>query len=113
MYPNNLIKDIKCVYNQLFLLIMYKLNYGDSWGNINGYLIFFFSVNELSGKGMLKFTRYPYTHWCFTFYNDPTLQLEVETQFQGRSWAQVNSIIANQVNTTFLLSIKIIFYLFF
>ncbi|CAH1402067.1 unnamed protein product [Nezara viridula] len=54
-------------------------------------------VNELSGKGMLKFTRYPYTHWCFSFYNDPTLQLEVETQFQGRSWAQVNSIIANQI----------------
>ncbi|KAK9498335.1 hypothetical protein O3M35_002991 [Rhynocoris fuscipes] len=54
-------------------------------------------VNELSGLGRLKFTRYPYTHWCFSFYSDPTLNLTVESQFQGRSLPQVNSIIASQI----------------
>ncbi|XP_073969066.1 PDZ domain containing 8 isoform X2 [Rhodnius prolixus] len=53
-------------------------------------------VNELSGLGRLKFSRYPYTHWCFSFYTDPTLNLTVESQFQGRSLPQVNSIIASQ-----------------
>ncbi|XP_014239965.1 PDZ domain-containing protein 8 isoform X2 [Cimex lectularius] len=54
-------------------------------------------VNELSGLAQLKFTRHPYTHWSFSFYNDPILQLAVESQFQGRSLPQINSIIASQI----------------
>ncbi|XP_075226255.1 PDZ domain containing 8 isoform X2 [Lycorma delicatula] len=54
-------------------------------------------VNQLIGQGRLKFTRNPYTHWSFCFYTDPTLQLSVESQFQGRSLPQINSIIASQI----------------
>jgi len=54
-------------------------------------------VDSLSGKACLKFTRTPYTHWYFSFYNDPALQLSVESQFQGRNLPQVNTIIANQI----------------
>ncbi|KAG8250380.1 PDZ domain-containing protein 8 [Homalodisca vitripennis] len=54
-------------------------------------------VNELKGQGCLKFTRHPYTHWSFSFYSDPQLQLTVESQFQGRALTQINSIIASQI----------------
>uniref|UniRef100_A0A146MG75 PDZ domain-containing protein 8 n=1 Tax=Lygus hesperus TaxID=30085 RepID=A0A146MG75_LYGHE len=54
-------------------------------------------VSELSGLARLKFTRHPYTHWNFSFYSDPHLQLNVESQFQGRSLPQINSIIASQI----------------
>lgn len=54
-------------------------------------------VNQLQGQGCLRFTRHPYTHWSFSFYNDPHLQLSVESQFQGRSLPQINSIIASQI----------------
>lgn len=70
--------------------------------------LFLFSVNELSGKAMLKFTRHPFTHWFFTFYSDPVLQLLVESQFQGRSWPQINTIIANQVLYTSIVSLLLL-----
>ncbi|BES92960.1 PDZ [Nesidiocoris tenuis] len=55
------------------------------------------TVSELSGPARLKFSRHPYTHWNFSFYSDPNLQLIVESQFQGRSLPQINSIIASQI----------------
>ncbi|XP_054272610.1 PDZ domain-containing protein 8 [Macrosteles quadrilineatus] len=54
-------------------------------------------VNQLKGLGCLRFTRHPYTHWSFSFYSDPQLQLTVESQFQGRTLPQINSIIASQI----------------
>uniref|UniRef100_A0A1B6DL70 Phorbol-ester/DAG-type domain-containing protein n=1 Tax=Clastoptera arizonana TaxID=38151 RepID=A0A1B6DL70_9HEMI len=57
-------------------------------------------VNQLQGLACLRFTRHPYSHWSFSFYNDPHLQLSVESQFQGRSLPQINSIIASQIRKT-------------
>ncbi|PSN46043.1 hypothetical protein C0J52_07689 [Blattella germanica] len=54
-------------------------------------------VNHLSGQARLQFTRHPYTHWSFSFYSDPVLELQVESQFQGRPLPQITSIIINQV----------------
>nr|CAD7429133.1 unnamed protein product [Timema monikensis] len=54
-------------------------------------------VNHLSGQARLQFTRHPYTHWSFSFYTEPCLELQVESQFQGRPLPQINSLIANQV----------------
>ncbi|KAJ8877115.1 hypothetical protein PR048_021567 [Dryococelus australis] len=54
-------------------------------------------VNHLSGLARLQFTRHPYTHWSFSFYSDPVLELQVESQFQGRPLPQINSIIVSQI----------------
>ncbi|XP_070165604.1 PDZ domain-containing protein 8 isoform X2 [Polyergus mexicanus] len=55
-------------------------------------------VKRISGKARLQFTRVPYTHWSLSFYSDPTLELEVQSQFQGRQLQpQIISIITSQI----------------
>lgn len=54
-------------------------------------------VLELNGEGRLQFTRLPYSHWSFTFYNEPKLQLQVESLFQGRPLPQITNLIASQI----------------
>lgn len=55
-------------------------------------------VNELYGEGRLQFTRLPYSHWSFAFCNEPNVQLQVESHFQGRPFHQITNFISNQVN---------------
>lgn len=46
----------------------------------------------------LQFTRKPYTHWSLCFLGDPQLDLDIETQFQGRQMqSNVTSLISNQI----------------
>lgn len=47
----------------------------------------------------LHFTRKPYTHWSLCFIGDPVIELDIETQFQGRLMSQSNvtSLISNQI----------------
>lgn len=59
--------------------------------------MFLFAVTRLSGQARLHFTRHPYTHWSFSFYGDPVLELQVESQFQGRPLPQITSVIVSQV----------------
>jgi len=59
--------------------------------------MFLFAVTHLSGQARLHFTRHPYTHWSFSFFGDPVLELQVESQFQGRPLPQITSIIVSQV----------------
>ncbi|XP_020297884.1 PDZ domain-containing protein 8 isoform X2 [Pseudomyrmex gracilis] len=55
-------------------------------------------VKRVSGKARLQFTRVPYTHWSLSFYSDPILELEVQSQFQGRQLQpQIISIIISQI----------------
>ncbi|XP_011863518.1 PREDICTED: PDZ domain-containing protein 8 isoform X2 [Vollenhovia emeryi] len=55
-------------------------------------------VKRISGKARLQFTRVPYTHWSLSFYSDPILELEVQSQFQGRQLQpQIISIITGQI----------------
>ncbi|KAF4531644.1 hypothetical protein B566_EDAN006575 [Ephemera danica] len=61
------------------------------------YLYIFLHVTHLSGRARLRFTRQPYSHWSFTFYTEPSLELQVDSQFQGRPIPQVTSIIINQI----------------
>lgn len=58
-----------------------------------------FSVNHVAGKARLHFTRKPYTHWSLCFMGDPVIELDIETQFQGRLMSQSNvtSLISNQI----------------
>jgi len=66
-----------------------------------GYIIHIlsiFTVKRISGKARLQFTRVPYTHWSLSFYSDPILELEVQSQFQGRQLQpQIISIITSQI----------------
>lgn len=59
----------------------------------------FITVNHVSGLARLKFTRKPYTHWSLCFIGDPLIELDIETQFQGRQLSQSNvtSLISNQI----------------
>lgn len=57
-------------------------------------------MNHVSGLARLHFTRKPYTHWNLCFINDPTIELDIETQFQGRQMSQssnITSLISNQI----------------
>ncbi|XP_032684766.1 PDZ domain-containing protein 8 isoform X2 [Odontomachus brunneus] len=55
-------------------------------------------VKRISGKARLQFTRVPYTHWSLSFYSDPILELEVQSQFQGRQLQpQIISLITSQI----------------
>ncbi|KAK6620823.1 hypothetical protein RUM43_011119 [Polyplax serrata] len=54
-------------------------------------------VNELYGEGRLQFTRLPYSHWSFAFCNEPNVQLQVESHFQGRPFHQITNFISNQI----------------
>ncbi|KAK7862818.1 hypothetical protein R5R35_000842 [Gryllus longicercus] len=58
------------------------------------------TVTHLSGQARLQFQRHPYTHWSFSFYSEPRLELAVESQFQGRPLPQVTSLIISQIRKT-------------
>lgn len=58
----------------------------------------FFPVKRVTGRARLQFTRVPYTHWSLSFYSDPILELEVQSQFQGRQLQpQIISLITGQI----------------
>lgn len=60
--------------------------------------LYFFLVKRISGRARLQFTRVPYTHWSLSFYSDPILELEVQSQFQGRQLQpQIISLITGQI----------------
>nr|XP_023021028.1 PDZ domain-containing protein 8 [Leptinotarsa decemlineata] len=55
-------------------------------------------VKRISGQARLQFSRQPYTHWSFSFYSDPLLDLAVESHFQGRQLqSNITNLIVNQI----------------
>ena len=56
-------------------------------------------VTKLQGVARLQFNRIPYTHWSFTFVDDPIIEFEVDSHFEGRSIPQITSLIINQVSS--------------
>eukprot|EP00731_Ephydatia_muelleri_P031177 Em0022g691a len=55
------------------------------------------TVQRVRGTGQLQFSRNPFTHWSFTFYEDPELLLEVTSCVEGRKIPQLSSIIEKQI----------------
>ncbi|GAB1604563.1 PDZ domain-containing protein 8-like [Argonauta hians] len=55
------------------------------------------TVTKLVGKARLLFTRDPYTHWNFAFYEEPHMEFEVEPRIEGKSFPQITSFIINQI----------------
>ncbi|XP_061692890.1 PDZ domain-containing protein 8 [Syngnathoides biaculeatus] len=57
----------------------------------------FVKMRRVVGKLRLQFTRVPFTHWSFAFLEDPLVDFEVKSQFEGRPLPQLTSIIVNQL----------------
>ncbi|KAM6105475.1 PDZ domain-containing protein 8 [Pterocles gutturalis] len=56
----------------------------------------FVKISRVMGKLKLVFTRLPFTHWSFSFMDDPVIHFEVKSHFDGRPLPQLTSIIVNQ-----------------
>ncbi|KAM5272441.1 PDZ domain-containing protein 8 [Ctenodactylus gundi] len=57
----------------------------------------FVKLSRVVGRLRLVLTRVPFTHWFFSFVEDPLIDFEVRSQFEGRSMPQLTSIIINQL----------------
>ncbi|KAK7097991.1 PDZ domain-containing protein 8-like [Littorina saxatilis] len=58
------------------------------------------TARKLSGRARLQFTRLPYTHWSFSFLQEPEVSFDVESHFEGRPLPQVAALIVNQLRRT-------------
>lgn len=57
----------------------------------------FVKMRRVAGRLCLRFSRLPFTHWSFSFVEDPLVDFEVKSQFEGRPLPQLTSIIVNQL----------------
>ncbi|KAJ8977988.1 hypothetical protein NQ317_004532 [Molorchus minor] len=58
----------------------------------------FLLIKRICGQARLQFSRQPYTHWSFSFFTDPILDLAVESHFQGRQLqSNITNLIVNQI----------------
>ncbi|XP_051837474.1 PDZ domain-containing protein 8 isoform X1 [Antechinus flavipes] len=89
--PEELIFEVDVEYNGGFhLAIDVDLVFGKS-------AFLFVKLSHMSGRLRLVFTRLPFTHWAFSFVEDPVMDLEVQSQFEGHPMPQLTSIIVNQL----------------
>lgn len=89
--PEELNFEVDLEYNGGFhLAIDVDLVFGKS-----AYL--FVKMTRVAGRLKLQFTRMPFTHWSFSFLEDPIIDFEVKSQFEGRPLPQLTSIIVNQL----------------
>ncbi|MEE6486705.1 hypothetical protein FKM82_014681 [Ascaphus truei] len=89
--PEELSFEVELEYNGGFhLAIDVDLVFGKS-----AYL--FVKLSRVLGRLRLVFTRLPFTHWSFSFLEDPLIDFEVQSQFEGRPMPQLTSIIVNQL----------------
>lgn len=89
--PEELNFEVDIEYNGGFhLAIDVELVFGKS-----AYL--FVKMRRVVGRLRLQFTRVPFSHWSFSFLEDPLVDFEVKSQFEGRPLPQLTSIIVNQL----------------
>ncbi|KAM8924101.1 PDZ domain-containing protein 8 isoform 2-T2 [Pelodytes ibericus] len=89
--PDQLSFEVELEYNGGFhLAIDVELVFGKS-----AYL--FVKLSRVLGRLRLVFSRLPFNHWSFCFLEDPLIDFEVQSQFEGRPMPQLTSIIVNQL----------------
>ncbi|XP_037320848.2 PDZ domain-containing protein 8 [Pungitius pungitius] len=89
--PEEINFEVDIEYNGGFhLAIDVELVFGKS-----AYL--FVKMRRVVGRLRLQFTRMPFSHWSFSFLEDPLVDFEVKSQFEGRPLPQLTSIIVNQL----------------
>lgn len=90
--PKELTFQAEVEYNGGFLLaINVDLVFGKS-----AYL--FVKLSLVVGRLRFVLTRVPFTHWFFSFVEDPLIDFKVRSQFEGQPMPQLTSIIVNQLN---------------
>lgn len=67
------------------------------------------TVMNLQGRARLQFSHKPYTHWSFSFYEEPQIDFLVESKFGGRATPQLTSLIIKQVGKTAEVPLYVIF----
>ncbi|XP_034537709.1 PDZ domain-containing protein 8 [Notolabrus celidotus] len=89
--PEELNFEVDLEYNGgVHLAIDVELVFGKS-----AYL--FVKMRRVVGRLRLQFTRMPFSHWSFSFLEDPLVDFEAKSQFEGRPLPQLTSIIVNQL----------------
>ncbi|XP_040293646.1 PDZ domain-containing protein 8 [Bufo bufo] len=54
-------------------------------------------LGRVQGRLRLMFRRLPFTHWAFCFLEEPLIDFQVHSQFEGRPMPQLTSIIVTQL----------------
>ncbi|KAM4012694.1 PDZ domain-containing protein 8, partial [Anomaloglossus baeobatrachus] len=54
-------------------------------------------LGRVQGRVRLVFSRLPFTHWAFCFTDEPLMDFQVHSQFEGRPLPQLTSIIITQL----------------
>ena len=55
------------------------------------------TISELSGRMKFSFLHFPEPHWSMSFFEEPTINFEVESVFEGATVPQLSSLIVNQI----------------
>ncbi|XP_073416001.1 PDZ domain-containing protein 8 [Dendrobates tinctorius] len=54
-------------------------------------------LGRVQGRVRLMFRRLPFTHWAFCFTDEPLIDFQVHSEFEGRPMPQLTSIIVTQL----------------
>ncbi len=54
-------------------------------------------IAHLKGKARLQFTRHPFTHWSFSFINDPDIKFAASSYFEGKQMPHLTTLLLNQL----------------
>ncbi|XP_022804079.1 PDZ domain-containing protein 8-like isoform X2 [Stylophora pistillata] len=52
---------------------------------------------SLKGRARLQLSRHPLSHWSFAFYEEPEVEFEAESQFEGKNFPQLTSLIISHL----------------
>lgn len=54
-------------------------------------------IAHLKGKARLQFTRHPFTHWSFSFIDDPDIKFAASSYFEGKQMPHLTTLLLNQL----------------
>lgn len=54
-------------------------------------------VKQLNGIARLQFSRIPFTHWSLSFEKEPTIDLQLESEIQGRQMQSATNLIISAI----------------
>ncbi|KAK3100757.1 hypothetical protein FSP39_024793 [Pinctada imbricata] len=58
------------------------------------------TVTKLQGRARLQFSSEPYTHWSFSFYEEPLIEFDVESKYGGKALPKITTLIVAQLKRT-------------
>lgn len=55
------------------------------------------NITSLKGMGRLQLSRQPYTHWSFSFYEEPQITFSIDSRYGGKALPQITSLVITQI----------------